>query len=43
LEKARMELEEIERRKKKTKLRDNQRGRRNQAEKLRNQRIDRRK
>ena len=38
-----MELEAMERGKKKMNLRDNQRKRRNQAEKLRNQRLDKRK
>jgi len=42
LEKARMELEEMEREKKKTNLRDNQRERRNRAEELGNQKLDKR-
>jgi len=40
LGKARTELEEMERRKKKTNLGNNQRERRNRAEELKNQRID---
>jgi len=42
LEKARMELEAMEREKKMMNLRDNQRERRNQAGELGNQRLDRR-
>jgi len=42
LGKVRMELEVMERGKKKTNLGDNHRERRNQAEKLRNQKMDRR-
>jgi len=38
-----MELEAMERRKKKTNLRDNQRERRNRAKELRNQKMNRRK
>ena len=37
-----MELEVMERRKKKTNLKDNQREKRNRAEELRNQRMDKR-
>ena len=43
MEKVRTELEAMEREKKKTNLGDNQRGRKNWAEKLGNQRLDKKK